>query len=70
MIQWIKQLLSEEGFASSTRLVKLLIVFIFCGDWVYTRAVDKIPFTPPIEILGFISVILGFSLAQKYIEKK
>jgi hypothetical protein len=69
-MKWLKEILSEAGYASSTRLVKVLIVLIFCGDWIYTRLVEKVQYTPPIEVLGFVATILGLSLAQKYLETK
>lgn len=70
-MNWFKQMLSEEGFASSTRVVKILMVLIFAFDWVWTRVYEKQPkFEPNIEILTFIIMILGLSLAQKYLEKR
>lgn len=71
MNQLIKDIISEQGYASSTRIVKIFLVLIFGFDWIWSRVVEhQLIFNPTLEILGFIATILGLSLVQKIIENK
>ena len=68
-MNFLKTLLSENGAASSMRFVKILLTVIFSADWIYTRFIINQPFTPTWETVSLIASILGFSLAQKYVER-
>lgn len=69
MKRFIRYLLSEKGYISSTRFVKLFITIVFVFDWIYARTVDKqFKYEPSQEIVLIIASILGVSLIQKYLE--